>query len=228
MKEVMDLTDFYKGKPVPMMLVKLGLKKELQAYAIILDEQLGLPADMPITEKMMLDVIKAHQLGDEGEMRQQIGRLRFDAIVAKFQERLQALGIMFGITPEQAKKAAFGMDLDKEDLGEKIFALFGNKKVPVPAQLVKTGFQGEIKAYTIILNDQLGLPADMPITEKMMLAAIQAHLLSGRNRTEMKEAIGPARFEGIIKKFEERERAHEIMFGITPGQVREVVLKMRP
>jgi hypothetical protein len=227
--DVSDLTGFYKGKPVPMELVVLGLKKEIQAYAVILNDQLGLPADMLITEKMMLEVIKAHLLGGEAEAEKklEIDSPRFGAIARKFEERLQALGIMFGITPEQAKKAIFErVDLDKKALGEMIFDLFGDKKVPMPVKLVKTGFEGEIKAYSIILNDQLGLPADMLITEDIMLAAIQAHLLGGRNRTEMSEEIGPARFEGIVRKFEERVRAHEIMFGITPGQVKEVVLKM--
>lgn len=98
---------------------------------------------------------------------------------------------------------------------------------PVPMMLVGLGLKKEIKAYSIILNEQLGIPADMLITEKMMLDVIQAHLLGREAEAAMKQEIGPAQFEGIVRKFNERVRAQEIMFGITPGQVKEVVLKMR-
>lgn len=224
-----DLTDFYKGKPVPAALVRMGMNKELKAYAIILSEQLGLPADMLITEKMMLDVISANLIGGivKDEMKSEVGRLRFDAIVAKFQERARALGIMFGITPTQAEgvileRAAGG----KIELGKMVLALFGHRHIPLPYAVLRAGFEGEIKAYAILLNDQFGLPADMVITEEMMLKAIQAHLLGGEAEAEMKQEIGLVRFDGIVAKFQERARAHEIMFGIAPGQVKEVVLKM--
>ena len=97
---------------------------------------------------------------------------------------------------------------------------------PVPMMLVGLGLKKEIKAYSIILNEQLGIPADMLITENMMLAVIKAYLLSGEAETGMRQEIGPARFDGIVGKYEERVCAQEIMFGITPGQVKEVVLKI--
>lgn len=107
--------------------------------------------------------------------------------------------------------------------------VFGSRHVPIPNWLVEQGFRKEIKAYTYILNAELRLEDNVSdrITEKLMLQVIQAELSGGQQRADVMKEMGRWRYDAIVRKFQERTRAHNIMFGITSHQIKEVVLNMK-